>query len=548
VKRKSRVKKLIIAIVVILCLGGIATYLVLGLGIFNKEEAAPAVVKTYTVATGNLTTEISAAGNLALVETEDASVDLFYTAGTKGTIGEVLADVGDTVTKGQVLATIDKNEWNDQLQTLQDAITTKERALLPAQLNVKNAEKAVESANEAIITKQTAIINSEISLDNATSNLLTAIPTVDFEAAVAALYAARAKYEYVTVTWPEMGVTDAEGWAMAVDQVTEELAIAQTNYDNSLSGYNTSGIAQLKQQLQIAKDNLAAAKQAVIDAQEDIPLKEMSLTISQGNLEDAEKAVQDAKDKYDEAKVFSPEVTAPIDGFITQVNVSPGDEVLTGTVVMTIANADKFKVELAVSEDDISDIAVGGKAYVTVDSLDVTLPASVTYIAPTATISSGVVNYSVRVELQEITAPQMPAASGNSANIPSFSSSDNMTPPAGFSGRIPAITMKTIKLRQGLTVTVSLVIAEAKNVLLVPYAAVKTEGMTKYVEVMKDDGTTEKRTVTTGITDYSTIVITDGLTAGEKIAYSGTVAPASTSSSNQFPGGGTFFMGGGPGR
>jgi multidrug efflux pump subunit AcrA (membrane-fusion protein) len=547
-KRKSRIRKIVIPIVVILCLGGIAAYLVWGLGIFDKKEVVQETNKTYTVATGDLTNEISAGGNLALAETEDAAVDLFYPAGTKATIGEVLAEVGDTVTKGQVLATIDKNEWNDQLQTLQDAITTRERALLPAQLSVKNAEQAVESANETIATRKTAIINAEISLDNATSNLLVAIPTIDFEAAVAALYAAKAKYEYVTITWPAMGVTDAEGWEMAIDQVTEALAIAQTNYDNTLSGYNTSEIAHLKQQLQIAKDNLSAAKQAVINAQEDVPLKEMSLTISQGNLEDAEQAVQDAKDAYDEAKQFSPEVTAPIDGFITQVNVSPGDEVLNSTIVMQIANADKFMVEIAVSEDDISDIAVDGKAYVTVDSLSVTLPATVTYIAPTATIQSGVVNYSVRVELQDFTAMQRSITSGNNTNMPAFSSSDNMTPTAGFTGQMPAMTMKTIKLKQGMTVTVDLVIAEAKNVLLVPYAAVKTEGMTKYVEVVKDDGTTEKRTVTTGITDYSNIVITEGLTAGEKIVYTGAVA-AITTNTNPF-GGGMIFpgMGGGPGR
>jgi multidrug efflux pump subunit AcrA (membrane-fusion protein) len=539
-KRKSRVSRIIIPIVVILCLGGIAAYLVWGLKVFDKEEIVQETNKTYTVATGNLTNEISAAGNLALAETEDAAVDLFYSAGTKGTIGEVLAEVGDTVTAGQVLVTIDQDEWDEQLQTLRDAITTRERAITQAEISLKNAEAAVVSAQKAITTKKTAIITAEIAVDSAYSNLLTAVPEVDLEAAVAALYAAKAKYDYVTITWVAMGVTDWEGWELAKAQAVEALKIAQTNYDNAIAGYTDAQVTELKRQLQISKDNLEAANQAVIDAQNDVPIKEMSLSLAQGNLDDAEQALQDAKDSLADALKANPQVVSPIDGFITQVNVEPGDEVLTGTVVMTIANADKFMVEIAVSEDDISDIVIDGKSYVTVDSLSVTLPATVTYIAPTATIQSGVVNYSVRVEIQEIT---MPDFSGNNTAMPSLGDSGNFTPPEGFGGQMPAMTMKKITLKQGMTVTVDLVIDEAKNVLVVPYAAVKTEGMTKYVEVIKDDGTTEKRTVTTGITDYSNIVITDGLTAGEKIVYSGAVA-AITTNTNMFGGGMMFPMGG----
>jgi multidrug efflux pump subunit AcrA (membrane-fusion protein) len=543
-KRKSGIKKLIIAIVVILCLGGIAAYLVWGVGIFNKDEAVVEAVKTYTVASGNLTTEISASGNLALAETEDAVVNIFYPNHAYATIGEVLVEVGDTVTKGQVLVTLDKKEWNDQIHTLQDTVTTKERAIDQAQLDLKNAEQAVESANNTIVTKETAVKSAEITVADAQDAVNNAITSIDFESYVAALRVAQTRYDYIANTVPETGLMSWDDWEIAMDAATEALTIAQTNYDNALAGYTSEEVTLKKTQLEIAQENLAAAEQAVIDAQANVPLKEMSLTISQGKLEDAEKALQTAKDDLAEAQTMSPEILAPIDGLITEVTVSAGDEVLDGKVVMQVANEDKFKVELAVSEDDISDIKVDGTAYVTVDALSVTLPATVTYIAPTAVISSGVVTYSVRVEIQEMTAPQ---DSGNSTSVPSSTSSDNMTLPEGFSGQMP--TLADLNLKQGMTVTVNIVIAEAKDVLLVPYAAVKTEGMTKYVEVMKDDGTTEKRTVTTGITDDSNIVITSGLTAGEKIVYSGTVA-AVTTNTNPFGGGGGFpggmIGGGGP--
>ena len=529
-KKKSGVRKLITAIVIILCLGGIAAYLVLGRGLFLKKAAVVEPVKTYTVASGNLTTMISAAGNLALTETENAAVNIFYPAGTKATIGEVMAAVGDTVTKGEVLVTIDKSEWNNQLQTLQDAIATKERAVLQAQYNVKTAQQAVDSSNNSIAPKQTAVKSAELAVSDAQSAFDSAIISDDFAALTAALRAAQSRYEYVSVTLVVMGTMPQIDWDIAMERATADLQIAQTNYDNAVAGYSTPELTLKKKQLEIAKDNLAAAQQAVINAQEDVPLKEMSLTLSQGSLDDALKAVDDAKNNYNDALATSPEVIAPIDGFITVVNVSPGDEVLNGTVVMQIANPNKFKIELAVSENDIANVTVGGSAFVTVDSLGATLPAAVTYIAPTATIQSGVVNYTVRIELKDLTAPPSFGGAGGDGGVPSFGTpnpnapdtSNTTTPP--FGGQGPAAALANIKLRQGLSVTVNVITGEARSVLVVPYSAVTTLGRQKTVEVVKADGTTEKRSVTTGITDYNFIVITQGLSAGEQIVVSSAAA------------------------
>ena len=76
----------------------------------DQPEFQPA-----TVQRGDITIDITAAGNLALSRTEDLAVDLFYgqsgASGTKGTIGEVLVEEGDSVTEGQVLVTIDREEW-----------------------------------------------------------------------------------------------------------------------------------------------------------------------------------------------------------------------------------------------------------------------------------------------------------------------------------------------------------------------------------------------------------------------------------------------------
>jgi len=270
---------------------------------------------------------------------------------------------------------------------------------------------------------------------------------------------------------------------------------------------------------------------------EDIYIKKLQLKLAKQRLGQRKKALEEASEA-------SPEVAAPFDGFVTKVSVSGGDEVKKGTVAVTLADPEKFEVDILVSEMDISEVEKGGRATLEADAISgISLPANVTYIAPTATIQSGVVNYKVTVEVQSV--------SNISQVLPS-----GMTPPQGFTPPAgqgnssitqPVGTFRTIQLREGLTVTVNIIVDQRTNVLLVPTGAVTTQGWQSYVEVVSPDGTIERRAIKTGITDYVNTEVTDGLDEGEKV-----IVPQGTSTTTQqegpgggmFPGGGTFPEGG----
>ena len=142
-----------------------------------------------------------------------------------------------------------------------------------------------------------------------------------------------------------------------------------------------------------------------IDAQIAVDNANYAVDKGQQALENAKLDLTDAADSnsggcaektWMTLRVMSPEIKAPFDGFITAVNVKGGDEVLNGTVAVTVADPNKFEADILVSEKDISQVKLGGEATVQVDTMPgVTLPAKVTHIAPTATIQSGVVNYKV---------------------------------------------------------------------------------------------------------------------------------------------------------
>jgi macrolide-specific efflux system membrane fusion protein len=287
---------------------------------------------------------------------------------------------------------------------------------------------------------------------------------------------------------------------------------------------------------------------------------------------------------------------------VTALNVKAGDNLYNGTIAVTVADPTKFEAVILVSEMDIAKVKLGGEATVQVSAISgISLPAKVTNISPTATIQSGVVNYSVKVELgtlpaasqnqtatqpstSNVTAGQLPAALQRAVDAGRMTQQQaedfvKNGPPAGFSppagGALPegltlpegsspqagtgfsgtfgsraqsqlpsaATTTTSFQLRQGLTVTVNVIVARRTNVLLVPNTAVTKAGNQSYVQVITASGTTEKRAVQPGISDWQNTEITSGLSDGENIVVPKASTSASTTTQSNQPRGGIPFLG-----
>ena len=84
-----------------------------------KPAATPTPTsQPVTVQQGPLIVQIPASGNLAFSLTADVA---FQGAGT---VDQINVQVGDAVTNGEVLATLDQSAWQDYLTSLQRAVTT----------------------------------------------------------------------------------------------------------------------------------------------------------------------------------------------------------------------------------------------------------------------------------------------------------------------------------------------------------------------------------------------------------------------------------------
>ncbi|MFH1003591.1 MAG: efflux RND transporter periplasmic adaptor subunit [Chloroflexota bacterium] len=485
----------------------------------QPASSAVAEGQTVTVQPGDLTVDVTAAGNLALSRTEDLAFEM------AGTVEAVDVQAGDAVKQGQELARLDTSEWEDTINTLEDAVTT--------------AERGVTTKQRSLFSAQISVKNAQVALSNAQDTWLDTV-------------------------WAGSLVRQAQRYLdyLQSDNVTatdEELSDATKSLNSAWARFNS-----------IAKPS------------EDVKAKEMSLELANLQLgdarvavTDAEKAVTEAQKSLDEARQESPIITAPFDGFVTTVSVIGGDEIKKGTVALQIADPTKFEADIMVSEMDIMQVKLGGKAQVGIDAVPgLTIPATVTHVSPTATIQSGVVNYQVTVELGSLQDLAQQQAARQSAAGAAASAAPGSLPQrlqqavdegrmtqqqaeammqqiasgqggqVGQAGAAPAVVPPDFQLREGLTATVSIVVAQRTGVLLVPNSAITSQGGQSYVQVVAADGTATDTKIQTGLSDWQHTEVTSGLSEGDKILVpQGTAAVSTGTPTGQGPQGGMFIPG-----
>ena len=405
------------------------------MGCSKKTEAIPEN-QVVTVQRGDLTVDITASGNLTYSDYQDLAFQISGTSTQQPlTVAEVLVEAGDSVEEGQMLVKADT-------VYLEQAVTTTERA-------VKTSEIALEKATDSWRKITYPYTYRTLSLDIPASNSL---------------------------------IGDALRELNNAIEVMHELGMSREQYDWKQYWEVWDNLEKAQDNLNEAKEYLRYGQGPDLFGENVIPMEDYwTLKAAQLDMQSAQVALDTANDNLSQAqeKLEESVIVAPFAGFITIVNVNGGDEIQRGVVAVRLVDPTKFEAELMVNEMDIFQLKLGGEATVQIDAMPtLTLPAKVTFISPTATISSGVVNYKVKVEIE---------------------------------------SLEDFQLREGLSVTVSITVAQRTDVLLVPNTAITTQLGQAYVQVLTADGTVEGRAIKTGISDWQYTEVTDGLSEGEKV-------------------------------
>lgn len=211
-----------------------------------------------------------------------------------------------------------------------------------------------------------------------------------------------------------------------------------------------------------------------------------ALDTSRSDYAVAEASYEDAVSQLNETVIRSP-INGKVIGKPTPAGQAVAPGVSTPMVLLTVADLSKMQIETQVDESDIGKIQVGQKVTFTVDAYPAKTFSGVVFnVSQKATVVSNVVYYKVMVEVD---------------------AAENLLKPT-------------------MTARVSINVAESKNALMVPLAAVKSANGEKYVVVVSN-GKNQNTPVTTGITSEDKIEILSGLAEGDQIVASSAKAQTS---------------------
>ncbi len=409
---------------------------------------------------------------------------------TSGTVLTVDALTNQVVTTGTVLATLDP--------------ATAPTAVNEAISDLISAKQELEDAK----TSKTALAQAEVTLTFAKSDYYQALGYYN------TLNKQIGTQDYINILTSK--VTSAQ----------EKVTKAEEKY-NSYAEYNDTDINKIA-----ALAALSQAKLDLEDAQKQLKYYSSTpnsldsetitaeMNLAKAKLEDAQRAYDKLKDgtntdaitsaqaKVDaaQATVDSLSIIAPFNGEVVVIYPRVGDLVSANIEAAILVNRSSLYLEVAVDETTISNIKVGNPATITFDAIpDLTMTGKVTLINPVGVISSGVVNYTVRVEL------------------------DN--------------TSEQILI--GQTANVSIQTSEPHTVLYVPVTAVQSDAHGEYVLRVKADGSQERVSVISGtITDELVVVVGDLNAKDQVILYSSTYSSSEETTTNR----GGFMLGGGGGN
>jgi HlyD family secretion protein len=289
------------------------------------------------------------------------------------------------------------------------------------------------------------------------------------------------------------------------DKVNFQTNVNLARTDIALAQNSVSSLAQsISSQRAINKQNIDAAQNRFVEAQNNVELTSNELLLSQAEtlperiasqkarIAQASANIQSQKARIASAssqvtivrsKIEKTILRAPIEGVITSQGAEIGEivslvEALSPAVISIISDA-QFEIETNIPEVDITKLELGDHADITLDAYGESelFSASVKMINPAETIIEGVPTYKVTLWFDQ----------------------DNE------------------KIKSGMTANIDIMTASVEGVIAVPQRTVTISGMTRTVQVFADGEIIDK-TVETGLTSWDgQIEIISGVNVGDEV-------------------------------
>ena len=455
VKKKFKHKKLVIVLVII-----VAAIIVL-VGVakrkLNSVAEATKIVQLEKVDKRDLSDFISLTGTVS----GETKINYSSTAATE--IKTVNVQVGDVVKEGDVIATLDKDSIQKQIDVLEKSLSnalkqnetnqnqrTLERAKEDQKNQLAQANDSINSAEAAYTAAQNTInsLNNQI---KSVSDQVNAASDEDIKAAL-----------------------------------QEKLSDLQDQLSSAKSDLTSADSARKE-----AKNNYTSVKSSTDDAIYSAQNSIESAKYNQTDDSDTQTQLDQLRKQLDDCTITSKSA-----GIVTAVNVSVGDVNTANATLVTVENNTDMIVNASVTEKDILKLQEGMKAIITSDALD------------DQEINGEIIKVVKVYNASQPTTEQTGKETSGAANTGGFSVQIKLDP---------------CDLISGMSAKAKIVLTDRENVLSVPYDLVQQDEDGKsYVLCAEEnkDGTytAVKKNITVGDEiNYYTEVTGGDLKAGDYI-------------------------------
>ena len=516
--------------------GSVAIALVASGVVACATSSAPPRPNTAPVQRTSITSGVSSAGSLTAVTEQNIG----FTKG--GQLTAVNVKVGDHVTAGEVLATIDPFPAQQALNQARGQLTTQQAtlnkvqdspAVSDAQDSLDQAEKILQEtedqANAVQAADETAVDNARRQLSQAKKTLDKAEDQLRADQAACGSSSSSSASSMTTKT-PSTSSAMAAVAAVAQSMSTSSTASAacakipsdQSAVASAKSAVVTAqnAVDSAKKQQDVDEQNgrlaVANAQQGVVSAQNNLNQissdRPNDIDAQGGQVSAAQAAVDQAQRDLDDTTL-----RAPVDGTVSALNgavgeflgasvgtsaLAPGSDAAIpgagngaassasvqgaaavpsrpgGTQFVVLDNVNELQVVLAYTETDAALIAPGQKVRMTFDAV------------PDLELTGSVLSVS-------------PTATAISGVVSYY---------------VTVVLPKDDpRLKSGMTAQAEVLTKEIPGVLAVPSAAVHTQNGTSVVTVLDPNGTQRTATVQTGATGDGKTQILSGLTEGQQV-------------------------------
>lgn len=314
----------------------------------DEEYNELVAVSPFTAISKDFEKSLSYSGHVAAEELKRFSFE------TAGTIKEICVEKGEAVKKGQLLASLDTETIQMEIDNANEKIALANNKISQANTTISEQEIGIES-------EELTLNKLNISIDTETINLKKIKDT--YNSAITKIQLnyddAKQKYEDTQTLYDSGGCSkyDLDKAKLSFDTIAEELENEQITMDNDVSAQNKK-LESLNNDYELQKVKIENQKNKLEQSKQQKQAAEIELNQAKINLDKNETILKNST------------IESTIDGYVTEVPMNAGEVTSAGNPVVVVKSSIEV-VNVSIPTEDYDNFYVGMLAKLTQDEIDV---------------------------------------------------------------------------------------------------------------------------------------------------------------------------------